>query len=66
MPDKLGGYACYEVCMPCVATDRHRGRRHVCPICGDKVWSAFGHARRHWERHTENERAPFEQGIKGE
>jgi len=34
-------------------TDRHRGRRHLCPLCGATVWSCWGHADRHWQGHGE-------------
>jgi hypothetical protein len=36
--------------MTVVATDQFRGRLHECPVCGKRVWSTFGHARRHWEK----------------
>lgn len=35
--------------MKVVDTDQHRGRLHECPICGVRVWSCYGHARKHWE-----------------
>jgi len=37
--------------MPYDLTDRAAGRRHICPICGQKVWSTWGQADKHWQRH---------------
>jgi len=34
-------------------TDQHRGRRHVCPICGARVWSCWANADKHWQNHKE-------------
>lgn len=31
-------------------TDKHRGRLYYCPICGKDYWSAWGQARRHYEK----------------
>jgi hypothetical protein len=41
----------YMQAMPYSATDQFAGRLHHCPICLKKVWSTFGHARKHWEMH---------------
>lgn len=37
--------------MPHSATDQFAGRLHVCPLCGEKIWSCFGHADKHWQAH---------------
>ena len=37
--------------MPYDATDQFAGRRHICPICGQKVWSCWGNADKHWQKH---------------
>jgi len=37
--------------MPYDATDQFAGRRHICPICNQKVWSCYGNADKHWQRH---------------
>lgn len=39
--------------MPYDLTDQFAGRRHICPICGRRVWSCFGWADRHWQQHEE-------------
>ncbi len=51
MPAYTFGPRDYLLFMPCVATDRHRGRLHECPLCGDRVWSCWGHADTHWQGH---------------
>lgn len=38
--------------MPYDKTDQFKGRRHICPICGRKVWSCWGHADLHWRKHA--------------
>jgi len=43
--------------MPVIATDRGAGRLHYCPICGKKVWSAWGHADKHWQKHGSEDNA---------
>ena len=35
-------------------TDQHLGRQYKCPLCMNKYWSAWGHARRHFEREMKN------------
>lgn len=50
----------YVRCMPVVATDQFTHRKHLCPICGWRGWSVWGHARRHWESHTAEERREYE------
>lgn len=40
----------YAKDMPVIATDKRRGRLHLCPICGVNRWSCWGQARRHWEK----------------
>jgi len=40
--------------MPFLATDKGAGRLHECPLCGKKVWSAWGHADKHWQSHSPN------------
>lgn len=37
--------------MPYDLTDQFAGRRHICPLCRQKVWSCFGHADKHWQAH---------------
>ena len=32
-------------------TDQFKGREYNCPICNKLYWSAWGHARRHFEKH---------------
>lgn len=41
----------YWKAMPVIDTDQFRGRYHECPICRKRMWSTFGHARKHWEMH---------------
>jgi len=31
-------------------TDQHLGRLYSCPLCKKIYWSAWGHARRHFEK----------------
>ena len=35
-------------------TDRDLGRQYKCPLCGKEYWSAWGHARRHFEKELKN------------
>jgi len=35
-------------------TDQHLGRLYKCPLCQKKYWSAWGHARRHFEMEIKN------------
>lgn len=44
----------YKKAMPVVLTDQHRGRLHACPICGEHLWSVWGHAEKHWQSHLQN------------
>jgi len=48
----------YVEFMPVVATDQSRGRLHQCSICGDRVWSCWGNADRHWQSHAND--IPYE------
>lgn len=34
-------------------TDQFLGRQYRCPKCGRKYWSAWGNARRHYEKEVE-------------
>lgn len=45
--------------MPVQQTDQFKHRLHECPICGRKLWSVWGHASKHWQKHApEEERCP--------
>jgi hypothetical protein len=37
--------------MPVVLRDQHRGRLHLCPVCGKKCWTVWGRANKHWMGH---------------
>ena len=43
----------YMLFMAYDRTHQFAGRRHLCPICGKKIWSCWANADRHWMRHGE-------------
>lgn len=51
LPRKREPEPAYKYQMVQMTRDRYRGCYYQCPICGWRGWSAFGHARKHWEGH---------------
>lgn len=35
-------------------TNQHLGSQYQCPLCGKRYWSAWGHARHHYEKELKN------------
>ncbi len=56
----------YKNAMRLVATDRHRGRKYECPICGRRFWTVWGHAEKHWLAKVEKMQAQRREGERPE
>ena len=63
--DKMPDYGYQEFMVLTGVTDRELGRQYKCPLYGKKYWSAWGYARRHFERALKDHSQEVEEVIKG-